>query len=97
MNLLNYLPLKVHRKILKNKKKISRWYFNYLRNTSKYNPIRWLYAKYKVYSLMNQIRDCFDSYTDILSDPMNGCPGDFAEDRDRQVRRLELQLHYWNN
>jgi hypothetical protein len=29
----------------------------------------------------------------VCNDPMNGCPGDFAEDYGRQMNRMEWELH----
>jgi hypothetical protein len=39
-------------------------------------------------------------YADICADPMNGCPGDFAEDGANKMRAIdaqlwEIKLHSW--
>lgn len=31
----------------------------------------------------------------VCSDPMNGCPGDFAEDYSREIRKLEREFESW--
>lgn len=45
----------------------------------------------RYYDLTNQIVDLRIKCMSICSDPMNVCPGDFAEDFERKINRVEMQ------
>lgn len=48
-----------------------------------------------IYLYIDKVQEMMDleqHYACICSDPMNGCPGDFAEDGDRRMTRLQYEF-----
>lgn len=51
---------------------------------------------HKYLEISKKIIDQEVSTAMICSDPMNGCPGDFAEDGSRKIHSLECEFESWD-
>ncbi len=54
---------------------------------------RRLFHRYDIYKRMKEIKNLKDRCHSICSDPLCGCPEDFAYDYGRKIRKLEAQMY----